>query len=65
MKRSATAAGNTSSQKTNRFLPNDISVRPNTVMVVVPDSNRILFSSTQLTTFQTVSSQQYSILRLL
>ena len=29
-------------------------MRSNTVMAVVPDSNRIPFTSTQLTTFQTV-----------
>lgn len=33
----------------------------NTVMAVVPDLNRISFSSTQLTTFQTVSSLGYSV----
>lgn len=32
-------------------------ISSNTVMAVVPDSNRISFSSTQLTTFQTVSYQ--------
>ena len=37
-------------------LPPEIRDSSNTVMAVVPDSNRISFYSTQLTTFQTVFS---------
>jgi hypothetical protein len=36
----------------------------NTVMAVVPDLNRISFSSTQFTTFQTVSFLRYSVFSL-
>ena len=37
-------------------------MRSNTVMAVVPDSNRIPFASTQLTTFQTVFSSSATII---
>ena len=52
------AKNDTAKEQPSQVDPNGIVlfISSNTVMAVVPDSNRIPFLSTQCTTFQTVSS---------